>query len=75
MRPGIQYLADEAELAAGAELADDIEMDALRQARVDAALQAGWVIRHDPLRGEFTAAREMHVGRTLDDLLEKIESA
>ena len=62
-------------LPAEADPTDEVEMDALRQARVDAALQAGWVIRHDPLRGEFTAARDMHVGRTLDDLLEKIESA
>ena len=44
-----------------------------RQAEVDAALQAGWVIRHDPERGEFTAARELLTARTLDDLLGKIE--
>jgi len=69
MGQGIQVLPAEADPT------DEVEMDALRQARVDAALQAGWVIRHDPLRGEFTAARDMHVGRTLDDLLEKIESA
>jgi hypothetical protein len=68
MGPGMRHLAAAAELA-------DVELDARRQARVDAALQAGWVIRHDPLRSEFTAAREMHVGRTLDDLLEKIECA
>jgi hypothetical protein len=57
------------------EPADDVELDTLRQARVDAALQAGWAIRHDPLRGEFTAARELQVGRTLDELLGKIEAA
>jgi hypothetical protein len=45
-----------------------------QQARVDAALQAGWVIRLDPVRGEYLAAREVHVTRTLDELLGKIES-
>lgn len=55
--------------------ADETDLDARRQARVDAALQAGWVIRHDPLRGEFTAARELQVGRTLDELLDQVESA
>lgn len=69
MGPGMRHLA------AAAELADDVELDARRQARVDAALQAGWVIRHDPLRCEFTAAWELYVGRTLDDLLQKIENA
>jgi hypothetical protein len=56
-------------------VADETDLDARRQARIDAALQAGWVIRHDPLRGEFTAARELHVGRTIDDLLAAVESA
>lgn len=54
-------------------VADDTDLDARRQARVDAALRAGWVIRHDPVRGEFSAAREVHVGRTLDEMLAKIE--
>lgn len=44
-------------------------------ARVDAALQAGWVIRHDPVRLEWTAAREMVKARTLDKLLDAIEEA
>jgi hypothetical protein len=46
-----------------------------RQARVDAALQAGWVIRRDPLRLEYTAAREMLTARTLDGLLDAIDAA
>jgi hypothetical protein len=46
-----------------------------RQARVDAALQAGWSIRRDPVRGEFAAARELLVTRTLDDLLDAIEAS
>ena len=37
-------------------VADETDLDARRQARVDAALRAGWVIRHDPVRGEFSAA-------------------
>jgi hypothetical protein len=45
-----------------------------RQARVDAALEAGWAIRRDPVRLEFTAARELHTARTLDELLDVIEA-
>ena len=45
------------------------------EARFEAALQAGWVIRRDPVRLEFTAAREVHVARTLDELLNTIEAA
>lgn len=46
-----------------------------RDARIDAALQAGWSIRRDPVRLEYTAAREMLTGRTMDDLLDAIERA
>lgn len=46
-----------------------------RQARVDAALQAGWAIRWDPLRGEFSAARELVTARELDELLDAVEAA
>lgn len=46
-----------------------------RQARVDSALQAGWSIRLDPVRLEFTAARELHTARTLDELLDAVEGA
>jgi hypothetical protein len=44
-------------------------------ARVEAALRAGWAIRADPVRLEFTAAREMLTARTLDELLDAIEGA
>lgn len=46
-----------------------------RDARVDAALRAGWVIRRDPVRLEWIAAREMVQTRTLDELLDAIEAA
>lgn len=46
-----------------------------RQARVDAALQAGWQIKRDPVRLEYTAARELVTARTLDGLLDAIEAA
>jgi hypothetical protein len=46
-----------------------------QDARVEAALRAGWAIRRDPVRLEFTAARELHVARTLDELLDEIEAA
>lgn len=46
-----------------------------QQARVDRALQAGWVIRHDTARLEFIAARELLTARTLDALLDMIEGA
>jgi hypothetical protein len=46
-----------------------------QQARVDGALQAGWSFRRDPVRMEFTAARELHTARTLDELLDEIEAA
>jgi hypothetical protein len=49
--------------------------ETLRQARVDRALQAGWVIRYDPLQDEYTGAREMYTARTLDQLLDAIEGA
>jgi hypothetical protein len=48
--------------------------DAQRE-RMETALQAGWVIRRDPVRLEFTAAREVHTARTLDELLDAIEAA
>lgn len=56
-----------------AQLGEEADRDTRRQARVDAALRDGWVIRQDPFRGEFSAAREVHVGRTLDEMLDKIE--
>lgn len=46
-----------------------------QSARTEAALQRGWSIRHDPVRGEFTAAREMVTARTLDGLLDQVEEA
>lgn len=46
-----------------------------QQARVDEALQDGWVFRHDPVRGEFTAARELRTARTLEGLLAAIGEA
>jgi hypothetical protein len=44
----------------------------LEQARVDAAIQAGWVIRWDPDRLEYRASRELLTARTLEDLLDMI---
>ncbi len=46
----------------------------LQQARVDAAIQAGWVIRWDPDRLEYRASRELLTARTLDGLLDVIEA-
>jgi len=46
-----------------------------QDARVEAALRAGWAIRRDPVRLEFTAAREMLTARTLDELLDAIDEA
>ena len=46
-----------------------------RQARVDAALQAGWVIRWDPDRLEYRASRELLTARALDGLLDAIKEA
>lgn len=43
--------------------------------RIEAAEQAGWVIRRDPVRLEFTAARELHTSRTLDGLLGQVEAS
>jgi hypothetical protein len=45
-----------------------------RQARVDAAVRAGWVIRFDPDRLEYRASRELLTARTLDLLLGAIEA-
>lgn len=42
--------------------------------RAAAAMRAGWAFRFDPVRLEFTAARELLVDRTLDGLLGKIEA-
>ncbi len=44
-----------------------------RSERTERALQAGWAIRYDPMRDEYTAARELHAARTLDGLLDAIE--
>jgi hypothetical protein len=46
----------------------------LQDARVEEALQAGWAIRYDPVRLEYTAAREMLTARLLDELLDGIEA-
>jgi hypothetical protein len=46
-----------------------------RDARLDAALLAGWSIQRDPVRLEYTAAREMVTARTMDELLDAIEEA
>lgn len=46
-----------------------------RDARIDAALLAGWSIRRDPVRLDYTAAREMVTARTMDDLLDAIDAA
>lgn len=46
-----------------------------RQARLDAAFQAGWAIRLDPVRGEYAASRDLHTARLLDQLLDEIEGA
>lgn len=46
-----------------------------QDARVEAAIRAGWVIRHDPERLEYRASRELLTARTLDDLLSRIEGA
>lgn len=44
-----------------------------RSARIDAALQAGWALRFDPVRLEHSAARELVTARTMDELLDAIE--
>ena len=58
----------EARLLDGQVLVDE------QDARVDAALQAGWTIRFDPVRGEYLAARELVTSRKLDELLDEIEA-
>lgn len=42
---------------------------------VEEAERAGWVIRYDPDRDEFWAAREMVCARTRDGVLAAIEAA
>jgi hypothetical protein len=54
---------------------EEDELNARRLARIGAALRSGWMIRQDPVRLEFTAAREMHTARTLDALLDAVEGA
>ena len=61
--------------AAAAAAGTGREEEERRQARVDRALQAGWAIRHDPGRLEYIAARELHTSRTLDGLLDQVETA
>ena len=51
------------------------EAEEQRQALVDAAIQAGWVIRYDPERDEYAASRELHTARTLDGLLGQIKES
>jgi hypothetical protein len=48
--------------------------DAERE-RMEMAFRAGWSVRYDPLRLEFTAARELHTARKLGELLDVIEAA
>jgi hypothetical protein len=48
--------------------------DAERE-RMEMAFRAGWSIRYDPLRLEFTAARELRKSRTLAELLDAVEAA
>lgn len=36
--------------------------------RIKAAMQAGWAFRYDPVRMEFTAARELHTSRKLGEI-------
>lgn len=49
-------------------------MTGKQQARVEAAMKAGWAFRFDPVRLEYAAARMLHVDRTLDGLLDTIEA-
>jgi hypothetical protein len=62
------------DLELGGARAEPAATDAERE-RMDAALQSGWVFRYDPLRLEFTAAREMHTARKLGELLDVIEAS
>jgi spore coat polysaccharide biosynthesis predicted glycosyltransferase SpsG len=39
---------------------------------MEAAMRAGWAFRYDPVRDEFTAARELHTSRKIGDLLDEI---
>jgi hypothetical protein len=48
--------------------------DAERE-RMELAMRAGWSFRYDPLRDEFTAARELHTARKLSELLDVVEAA
>ena len=59
---------------AGQEPGDARAAGELRQARLDAAVRAGWVIRFDPDRLEYRASRELLTERTLDLLLDAIEA-
>lgn len=52
---------------------DLLELSVKQDARVEGALRAGWRLHYDPARLEFTA-RELHVARTLDELLNTIEA-
>lgn len=65
MGPTDQQFSDE---QAGQPAATDAERE-----RMAAAERAGWTIRRDPMRAEFTAARELHTARTLAALLDAIE--
>ena len=40
--------------------------------RLLAAVRAGWLFRFDPVRLEYTAARELHVSKDLDALLDAL---
>ena len=54
------------------DLPDLLKLSVRQDARVEEALRAGWRLHYDPMRGEFTAARELHTARTLDGLLDMI---
>jgi len=75
MGPAPDWAVRAADGESDEEAAGRAALDAVRPARIEAALQAGWLFRYDPLRDEFTAAREMHTGRSVDKLLDAIERA
>ena len=53
---------------------EEVTAAARQNARLRAAIDAGWILRIDPIRLEYSAAREMLTARTADDLLDMIEA-
>lgn len=47
---------------------------ARRAVRLQEAVDAGWVLRFDPVRLEYVASREMLTARSADALLDLIEA-